>query len=227
MEPTTPEVGLCVVHLFAKLGPGADREAIVAATKRVEAADGQIVSVAMVGHKADVAFMALHPDLVVLRRFQTDLGAAGLDIVDSYVSLTEVSEYAAGVPERMRQMRLYPKLPPKAKPAWCFYPMSKRRDPGGQNWYATPFERRREMMEAHGTTGRKFAGRILQLVTGSTGLDDWEWGVTLFGAHVDDLKEVVYTMRYDRASAHYAEFGSFYTGVCGPLDEVLDTVGLG
>jgi chlorite dismutase len=121
----------------------------------------------------------------------------------------------------MKQMRLYPKrLPPGDKRAWCFYPMSKRRV-AGANWFRLPFDERKALMEEHGTSGRKFAGRVLQLVTGSTGLDDFEWGVTLFADHVDDLKEVVYTLRYDEASALYGEFGTFYTGICGELDEVL------
>ena len=76
-------------------------------------------------------------------------------------------------------------------------------------------------MYQHGATGRTFAGRVLQLITGSTGIDDYEWGVTLFCAHPDDLKEVVYTMRYDEASAQYAEFGPFYTGMVAPIDIVL------
>ena len=83
------------------------------------------------------------------------------------------------------------------------------------------------MMYEHGTSGRTFAGRIIQVVTGSTGLDDFEWGVTLFGVHPDDLKACVYTMRYDHASAVYADFGPFYTGIVAPLDEVLGAAGLG
>ncbi len=83
-----------------------------------------------------------------------------------------------------------------------------------------------ELMMEHGRSGRTFAGRVLQVVTGSTGVDDFEWGVTLFAQRPDDLKEVVYTMRYDQASAVYAEFGSFVTGIVGSLDEVLDAVGL-
>ena len=79
--------------------------------------------------------------------------------------------------------------------------------------------------DRHGTSGRKFAGRILQVVTGSTGIDDFEWGVTLFGQHPDDLKDVVYTMRYDRASARYGDFGTFYTGMVDELDVVLARVG--
>ena len=191
------------------------------AVKAAEASGVQVVTVAVLGHKADIAFMALHADLWELRNFQTALSQAGLDIVDSYVSLTELSEYAAGLPEETKQARLYPQLPPEGKLAWCFYPMSKRRNPE-QNWYELPFERRRELMYEHGATGRTFAGRVLQLITGSTGIDDYEWGVTLFCEHPDDLKEVVYTMRYDEASARYAEFGSFYTGMVAPIDEVLN-----
>ena len=86
--------------------------------------------------------------------------------------------------------------------------MSKRRGETN-NWYALAYDERERLMRQHGALGREFKGRILQVVTGSTGLDDWEWGVTLFGVHVDDLKECVYTMRYDEASTLYAEFGRF------------------
>ena len=118
------------------------------------------------------------------------------------------------MPEELKQARLYPQLPPEGKPAFCFYPMSKRRAPG-QNWFTLPYDERKELMYGHGKTGRTFAGRVLQVVTGSTGVDDWEWGVTLFAVHPDDLKEVVYTMRFDEASAIYAEFGTFVTGMVG------------
>jgi chlorite dismutase len=79
-------------------------------------------------------------------------------------------------------------------------------------------------MQEHGVSGRKFGPRVTQLVTGSTGLDEFEWGVTLFAVHPDDLKEVVYTMRFDKASAIYAEFGQFYTGVLTPVEELVHTV---
>jgi peroxiredoxin len=90
------------------------------------------------------------------------------------------------------------------------------------NWYQLDYDAREGLMRGHGAIGRTFKGRILQLITGSSGLDDWEWGVTLFGVHVDDLKECVYTMRFDEASALYADFGPFYTGLVGSVDEVLD-----
>ena len=105
----------------------------------------------------------------------------------------------------------------------CFYPMSKRRLPE-QNWYALPYEDRKALMMEHGASGRRFAGRILQLITGSTGVDDYEWGVTLFAETPDDLKEVVYTMRFDRASAEYAEFGPFYSGVVTPIDRLVHDI---
>jgi len=223
--PATPSVGWAVLHLFFAVTPLADRDAVAQAVHAARADDHQVVPVAVLGHKADVGFMALGPDQWRLRRLQTELVAAGLELVDSYVSLTEVSEYAQGVPDAMKQARLHPQLPPEGKPAFCFYPMSKRRGTDG-GWYGLPYEERLELMMEHGRSGRTFAGRVLQVVTGSTGVDDFEWGVTLFAERPDDLKEVVYTMRYDRASAVYGEFGAFTTGMVGTLDEVLDAVGL-
>jgi chlorite dismutase len=169
--------------------------------------------------------MALGPDLARLQQFQQELNGAPLDLVDSYVSLTELSEYSAGVPEKQKRARLHPQLPPEGMSAFCFYPMTKRREPE-QNWYELPYDDRLELMYEHGKTGRTFSGRVLQLVTGSVGLDDFEWGVSLFGVQPDDLKACVYTMRYDRASARYAEFGPFTTGLIAPLDDVLRSVGL-
>jgi hydrogen peroxide-dependent heme synthase len=224
-EPATPAEGLGVLHLFWKLTPLADREAVAAVAKRARGEGDQVLLVSMLGHKADLGVLALGPDLWRLRRIQTELAAAGLELVDSYVSMTELSEYAKGLPAEMASARLYPQLPPEGKPAWCFYPMSKKRDPG-QNWFTLPYDDRKELMYEHGSSGRKFAGRVLQLVTGSTGIDDYEWGVTLFAQRPDDLKEVVYTMRFDAASAVYAEFGPFYTGLLADDDEVLDSIGL-
>jgi peroxiredoxin len=221
----TPSIGWGVLHLFCRRTPLADAAAVSAAVKQAEADGDQVVPVAILGHKADLALMALGPDLVRLRRLQAELGDAGLDVVDSYVSLTEVSEYAKGVPEETRNARLHPQLPPEGKRAWCFYPMSKRRAPE-QNWFTLPYDERKALMYEHGASGRAFSGRVLQVVTGSAGLDDYEWGVTLFAERPDDLKEVVYTMRFDRASAVYAEFGPFWTGIVGTIDEVLALAGV-
>jgi hydrogen peroxide-dependent heme synthase len=217
------ETGLGVLHLFCRPGPTVDREAVGAAIKAVEADEGQVVTAAMLGHKCDVAFMALHRDWAVLRRLQTGLQTAGLDVVDSYVSVTEISEYAKGMPEELLRERLYPSLPPPGKPVFCFYPMTKRRE-AHANWYATPYDRRNEMMREHGKTGRTFAGKVVQLITGSTGLDDFEWGVTLFALTPEAVKDVVYTMRFDQGSALYGEFGRFYVGYVATIDEALDAV---
>ena len=114
--------------------------------------------------------------------------------------------------------RLYPVLPDW--PVICFYPMSKRRT-GDDNWYSLGFDQRRELMSGHARVGRTYAGRILQLITGSTGLDEHEWGVTLLAKDTIDIKHIVYEMRFDEVSARYAEFGDFYIGMQLPLDELF------
>ncbi|MCU1364220.1 MAG: hypothetical protein JWM55_2048 [Acidimicrobiaceae bacterium] len=219
--PLTPSRGLNVVHLFCHADYDVDAEALRTTIEEATLQGLQVVTVAIIGAKADVCFMVLGENLWDLRTFQTKVQAAGFNVADSYVSLTEVSEYAAGMPEEMLNARLYPTLPPQGMNAFSFYPMSKRRG-DVNNWYALDYGARAALMGQHGTIGRTFKGRIVQLITGSTGLDDWEWGVTLFGAHVDDLKECVYTMRFDEATTRYGEFGPFYTGLVGTLDEVLE-----
>ena len=225
-EPLSPSQGWGVLHLFLKVTPDTDREALVAAVKAGEQGDHQVVAFSVFGHKADLGVLALGPDWTRLRQLQAALQSAGLEVAHSYVSLTEISEYSAGMPEEHLRNRLYPKLPPEGKRAICFYPMSKRRV-AGDNWYSLDFEERKGLMIDHGKSGRRFAGRVLQLITGSTGLDDFEWGVTLFGVHPDDLKDTIYTMRFDEASARFAEFGPFYAGIVAPIEEVATQVGLG
>jgi len=216
----SPSVGMAVLHLFGHPAAEFDGQAVVSAVKDAQGRGVQVVSVSMLGHKADVAFMAVASDMRELRKFQTAVQTAGVFITDSYVSITELSEYAANVPEEMKTARLYPQLPPAGKNAWCFYPMSKRRDPEN-NWFTLPFDKRSELMGEHGKSGRAFAGRVIQLVTASAGFDDFEWGVTLFAVNPDDLKDVVYTMRFDEASAVYAEFGAFYVGMVTPVEELV------
>jgi chlorite dismutase len=113
------------------------------------------------------------------------------------------------------QHRLYPVLPDW--PVICFYPMSKRRN-GLDNWYALDYESRRKLMAGHAKVGRTYTGRILQLITGSTGLDEFEWGVTLLAKDTIDIKSIVYEMRFDEVTARYGEFGDFYIGMQLPLD---------
>ena len=224
-EPLSPSKGWGVLHLFFLSTAMVDTEAAIAAVKSAEADGHQVVPFAVLGHKADLGVMVLGPDLWRLRRLQADLCAAGLDLCDSYMSMTEASEYTKGMPEEMLKPRLYPQLPPEGMRAFCFYPMSKRRGLGqDHNWFTLPYDDRLKLMHEHGASGRKFAGRIVQLITGSAGLDDYEWGVTLFAKDPADLKEVVYTMRFDEASAVYAEFGPFITGMVGDMGEVLSQV---
>jgi len=121
------------------------------------------------------------------------------------------------------QRRLFPPLPPEM-PYVCFYPMSKRRVPG-QNWYALPLEERSRLMMAHGMTGRGYAGRVMQVITGAIGFDAWEWGVTLFAAEPLSFKKIVTDMRFDEVSAEYADFGEFFVGkVRGAREWLLESV---
>jgi peroxiredoxin len=126
--------------------------------------------------------------------------------------------------ERIRHYthdRLYPVLPDWEY--FCFYPMSKRREPT-QNWYALDFQKRRELMKGHMRVGRTYSGRVRQLVTGSTGLDDWDWGVSLFAHNPSDIKAIVYEMRFDEVTHTYGEFGPFYNGLPLPLKEIYRRV---
>lgn len=145
----------------------------------------------------------------------------GLD-PESSTYKTKVASYAARLGS-MNQQRLYPDFPDW--PCFCFYPMSKMRQ-GDQNWYLLPFEERSELMSHHSRSGMKFAGKVSQLITASTGLDDWEWGVTLWAKNPTYLKDIVYTMRFDVSSAKYALFGDFYFGYILPPSELLDTLRL-
>lgn len=139
----------------------------------------------------------------------------GLD-PESSVYQAKAKSYADRLVSMNRQ-RLYPEFP--AWPCVCFYPMSKIRS-GEANWYMLPFEQRSELMSHHARSGMKFAGKVSQLITASTGLDDWEWGVTLWARNPTYLKDIVYTMRYDESSARYALFGDFYFGYILPPEEL-------
>jgi chlorite dismutase len=107
--------------------------------------------------------------------------------------------------------RLYPEVPEGMRYV-SFYPMTKRRV-GQENWYVLPIEERSRLMREHGLTGRRYAGRVFQVISGSVGFADWEWGVTLFARDPLEFKKIVTEMRYDEASARYGEFGRFFTGI--------------
>jgi peroxiredoxin len=172
----------------------------------------------IVGHKADLVFMHLRPTLEELDELETAFNktrfAAEFTIPGySYVSVVELSTYIAAEvnPETdpYIQGRLKPSLPKTNH--ICFYPMNKRRE-GNDNWYMLPMEDRSQMMRSHGMIGRKYAGQVTQIITGSVGLDDWEWGVTLFSDNPLTFKKLIYEMRFDEVSARFGEFGSFFVG---------------
>lgn len=201
-----------------------------------DAPEGSSAAYAMIGHKSDLLLLHLRPTLEQLleleRAFSRTRLAAFTTQPYSYFSVTELSLYEASArggsvdPAELMQSpfvikRLKPAIP--EHPYVCFYPMNKRR---GEtvNWYTASMEERRELMRQHGATGRKYAEEITQMITGSTGLDDWEWGVTLFGRDPLPIKKLVYEMRFDEVSAKYAEFGPFQVGrrvAPGDLAEVL------
>jgi hydrogen peroxide-dependent heme synthase len=209
------------------------------AGKNNAASHPKLRSFATVGGKADFAFILYAAELGAVAQMHRDLEncfPAGTLVREySYLSVTELTEYMptdADNEARLAGEKLEPgseawqkraaelakmkadyehyRLQPEL-PDWevmAFYPMSKRRS-GNDNWYSLDFDTRKKLMGGHARVGRKYGGRISQLITGSTGLDDWEWGVTLMAHQVDALKEIVYEMRFDEVSARYGEFGKF------------------
>jgi chlorite dismutase len=192
--------------------------------------------------------MLLDPDPLKIDGVHQAIRASKLGTVleptYSFVSITEISEYVPTVEQYaeklrldgiapddarlkgyaqrlplMNKQRLYPDFP-VGFPVTCFYPMNKIRHPSA-NWFLEPFSRRSALMAEHATSGIKFAGKVTQLITASTGFDDWEWGVTLWARAPEYIKEIVYTMRFDEASARYAEFGQFYIGYIMPAVDAL------
>ncbi len=184
----------------------------------------------------------------------TVLGAC-LEPVHSYLSISEVSEYMSTTGDQARRLideeglapdspefqqkalaaarqmaayaeaRVHPRLPGADYPVFCFYPMSKARD-GAANWYRLPFVERKRLMGSHAEAGRRFAGRVLQLITSSTGIDDWEWGVTLFCRDLKAVRDVVYEMRFDEGSAVFGLFGGFWVGLRFAPDGLRDALQL-
>lgn len=203
------------------------------------------------GHKADFSLMLMDPDplkvdIVHQRLLNTSLGPA-IEPTYSFVSISDISEYVPTVEQyaarlvregeeegspgyeakvkayaarepMMRKQRLTPDFP--AWPATCFYPMNKKRKVG-ENWFMLPFSQRSSLMSEHARSGMAFAGKVTQLITVGCGLEDWEWGVTLWAANPQYLTEIVYKMRFDEASARYAEFGPFYTSYITTPVEML------
>jgi chlorite dismutase/heme-degrading monooxygenase HmoA len=191
----------------------------------VDGDEGATAVFSVVGHKADFMVLHLRPTVAALdraeRAFERTALADYTEQASSYLSVTEVSGYMhddldAGLESvedegmrRYMQQRIYPEVPEMAHV--CFYPMDKRRGPD-HNWYDLPFDERADLMSAHGEIGREYAGEVTQIITGSVGLDDHEWGVTLFSDDPAQIKKLLYEMRFDPSSSRFAEFGTFYFG---------------
>lgn len=179
---------------------------------------GSSIAYTIVGQKADFVFMHLRETLEELNAVETAFNktifAQYTTKAYSYVSIVELSNYMGsngGDPMENPEIvkRLKPILPQNKY--ICFYPMNKKRDLA-DNWYMLSMEERRALMRSHGLIGRSYAGKVKQIITGSVGLDDWEWGVTLFSDDALQFKKLVYEMRFDEVSARYGEFGTFYVG---------------
>ncbi|PWU06227.1 MAG: heme peroxidase [Verrucomicrobia bacterium] len=154
--------------------------------------------------------------------YAAGLEAEGILKADSPEFRAKIADFKARM-EKYGKDRLYPNL--ADWPVFCFYPMSKRRNLG-QNWFGLDFESRKKLMAGHARVGRAYAGKVRQLITGSTGLDDDEWGVSLFAHTTSDIKSVVYEMRFDAVSADYASFGEFYIGLQMPLEDLVARLNL-
>jgi chlorite dismutase len=227
------------------------REVVAALDPAGDDAPLRLQSFLVSGQKADFGVMALDPDPLKLDRVHQRIMAGRLGPIItprwSFVSMTEISEYVQ-TPEQfgerliaegmdpngaefktrtkayaerlveMNRQRLTPDFPPYR--AMCFYPMNKKRKVG-ENWFTLPKEERSRLMIEHAKSGMAFAGRVTQLITVGIGFEDWEWGVTLWAANPEYLKEIVYRMRFDEASARYAEFGPFYSGYISSPAEIF------
>ncbi len=215
---------------------------IVDAVSGIRGEDGSVAFVHLLGHKGDLMMIYFRRSFEELSRdqlrFQQCRLSNYLEMTTSYVSIVELGmyemtakihqqlnarslkpgsdEFNRAFDEEIKQQRdrvkarLFPEIPRRRYV--CFYPMNKRRGET-KNWYLEPFDRRAEMMLEHGIIGRHYTGRVTQIISGSIGFDDWEWGVDLFADDALVFKKLIYEMRFDEASAVYAEFGPFYTGL--------------
>jgi|SRR5271163_1176210 peroxiredoxin len=215
--------------------------------------DGESGLFSQLGHKGDLMLVHFRRSFEELNRAEIEIAnlelADYLEPTTSYLSAIELGLYEASVAlykdltakniephskewevaleaELARQRekvsaRLFPKIPPRRY--LCFYPMDKKRE-GADNWYRLDIERRRDLMREHGMVGRRYAGQVTQIISGSIGFDDWEWGVDLFADDALVFKKLVYEMRFDEASAGYAKFGPFYFAIrteTAGLDQLL------
>lgn len=242
-QPPETAEGWYVVHqalaldraAWRALGTGERAELREGATRALEELakpdeGGWTAAVVLVGSPADLLLMHFRPTLEALdaaqRRLRREAAFDHLRVEYAFLSVTEAGFYGRPVARESEHVRrrLYPELPAEM-PYVSFYPMSKRRSPE-QNWYALAMEERSRLMQAHGATGRRYAGRVSQVISGAIGLDAWEWGVTLFARDPVDIKKLVTDMRFDEVSANYAEFGRFLFGkLAAPAEATAAVLG--
>jgi chlorite dismutase len=215
--------------------------------------EGQSALYSLFGHKGDLLVLHFRNSFEQLKAAELQISnlrlSDFLEPTTSYLSVVELGLYESSVkmyrnlqeqgaepnsPEwnsviaetiKRQKEAMHPRLYPQIPPAryLCFYPMDRRRGED-KNWYQLPIEERQRQMEEHGMVGRKYAGIVKQIITGSIGFDDWEWGVDLFADDPLEFKKLIYEMRFDEVSAVYALFGTFYVGVRCPaagLGELL------
>ena len=217
-------------------------ETAAALAQMASGRDGFTAVTTLLGHKGDLMLVHARSSQAALQEAQLEVSrlplAPWLELRASYVSVVELSLYdmtgllhtrlreqglTPGSPEheaafsaemeeqrRRVQARIFPEAPPRRHV--CFYPMGRRRGES-RNWYALPFEERARLMHEHGKVGRRYAGRVNQVISGSIGYDDWEWGVDLFADDPVVFKKLIYEMRFEETSVWYAEFGPFWTGL--------------
>jgi len=228
-------------------------EASAALAKLEQAVEGQSAIFSMLGHKSDFMLIHFRDSFERLKATELQIAQFRLydffEQTTSYLSVVELGLYESSVktfrqlqekgiepntPEwnaaieetRKRQTeamrpRLFPQIPTNRYV--CFYPMDRKRGEA-KNWYQLPIEERQRQMEEHGTIGRRYAGVVKQIITGSIGFDDWEWGVDLFADDPVEFKKLIYEMRFDEVSAVYALFGTFYVGVQCPAASLGDVL---
>jgi hydrogen peroxide-dependent heme synthase len=210
---------------------------------------GQSALFSLLGHKGDLMFVHFRESFDELNQAELDLARMRLsDFMEpttSYLSIIELGLYESSLKtykslaergvephseewkkailetlarqKEAMKPRLFPAIPPNRYV--CFYPMDRKRGED-KNWYTVPMEERQRQMNEHGLVGRRYAGEVKQIITGSIGFDDWEWGVDLFADDPLVFKKLIYEMRFDEVSAVYALFGSFYVGLRCPANRL-------
>ena len=210
---------------------------------------GQSALFSLIGHKGDLMLIHFRESFVALNQAELQLAnlrlSDYLEPTTSYLSIIELGLYDSTLKiykelrdqgigphsdqwkaeiecklarhKEAMQPRLYPQIPPNRYA--CFYPMDRRRGED-KNWYTLPLEERARQMGEHGLVGRRYAGEVRQIITGSIGFDDWEWGVDLFADDPLVFKKLIYEMRFDEVSAVYALFGQFYVGLRCPAEQI-------